>query len=56
MHCYRPTAKVPINMVGKSVQESSQNQPSDGVGEDGGGGGSTQGRISVCPTSLMVCL
>ena len=28
MHCYRPTAKVPINMVGKSVQESSQNQPS----------------------------
>jgi len=30
MHCYRPTAKVPMNMLGKSVQESSQNRPSVG--------------------------
>ena len=30
MHCYRPTAKVPMNMLSKSVQESSQNQPSVG--------------------------
>jgi len=30
VHCYRPTAKVPMNMLGKSVQESSQNQPSVG--------------------------
>jgi len=31
VHCCRPTAKVPMNMLGKSVQESSQNQPSVGT-------------------------
>jgi len=30
VHSYRPTAKVPMNMLGKSVQESNQNQPSVG--------------------------
>ena len=30
VHCCRPTAKLPMNMLGKSVQESSQNQPSVG--------------------------